>query len=375
MFCERYHNSVLFAKNLSYFVFPFCHRQKVLHSFGFQFELERLCWVLNAVQLGFTFVVHYDTAILHLLIEPVSSFLHRTDNPYSPSSQPTLFQSFENGKVLYDVNSPNLNSLTVINTPQLYRENLAGEFIALVDFTFLVNYRNATRVNHFVNTNNATGVPNYAFDLATENWHLRHEAYAAKASSAKDQVAQKFNFIPLFSNEQSSCVIFGLSSQFLGQWLGGNNGYNPYRRNEQAYYDQWSMAPAHCLDCNTETQLAAFGWYKYGCITSHGVFSDPNSLDPHRRIVCGSANVIPLNSEEANLRKETIEIYPNPVNTHLYVRLGSKGIYEYNILNLSGQRFKSGKVSTVSNYVDLTGLSSGVYHNLAAFKVIISDEN
>lgn len=310
------------------------------------------------------------------------SFLNRIDNPYSPS-QVTLYQNFENGKVLYDIKSPNINNLTVINTPQLYRENLAEEFISLVDFTFLVSYRVATQSTHFINTNNTiTSVPNYAFSLASENWHLRHEAYAAKSNFAKDTVSQKFNFIPLFSNEQLSCVIFGLKEEHLGKWLGANNGYNTYHRNEQAYYDQWFNAPSHCLDCNTETQLAAFGWYKYGCIASHGLFSDPNGLNPHRRILCGSANVNPLDYPDYILSQiEEVDVYPNPANTHVYVRIDEEKLYDYDIVGISGQKYKSGQLTEKENYIDLTDLPFGVYifqvktnSSVRAFKVIIGNE-
>jgi hypothetical protein len=315
------------------------------------------------------------------------SYLKRIDNPYKHLNNPNdpNFIAYPGSIVYYDIGSNNINSLTVSSTVQDHREGLAEEFISVVDFTFLVNYRNANSVNQFINQNNITDVPNYAFTLPGEDFHERHEAYAAKASFAKDQVSQKFNFIPLFSNEQTSCVFYtDIGTAQLGPWLGGNNGTNTYQRNELAYYSQWVQAPSTCVDCVTEAQLAAFGWFKYGCISAHGNFlppaSDPN-VDPHARIQCGTGNLIPLSV--SSLEGELLfSAFPNPADDLIMLEFQNDKDYKYSIVNLNGVVVKSGNANLAQNTIDVKSLPNGIYllnlegaNYFGALKIIVSHEN
>tara|TARA_R110002050_G_scaffold210369_1_gene346333 strand:- start:3331 stop:4656 length:1326 start_codon:yes stop_codon:yes gene_type:complete len=315
------------------------------------------------------------------------SYLKRIDNPYKHLKNPNDpdFMAYPNSIVYYDISSTNINSLSVSSTIQDHREGLAEQFISVVDFTFLVNYRNANSVNQFINQNNTSGVANYAFTLPGEDFHGRHEAYAAKASFAKDQVNQKFNFIPLFSNERTSCIFYtDIGTAQLGPWLGGNNGTNTYQRNELAYYSQWVQAPSNCVDCATETQLAAFAWFKYGCISAHGNFlppaSDPNA-DPHARIQCGTGNLIVL-SESKLEGEQFFSAYPNPANDIIMLDFQDDKNYKYSIVNLNGMFVKYGKANSNQNTIDIKSLPNGIYllsleglSYSGSMKVIVSHEN
>lgn len=68
-----------------------------------------------------------------------------------------------NSPVYYNFTDTDINSLTVVPGSTIsdildnHREGLAEEFIQKSDYTFLVYYRNAAFVNHFISLNNISG--------------------------------------------------------------------------------------------------------------------------------------------------------------------------------------------------------------------------
>lgn len=68
---------------------------------------------------------------------------------------------------------------------------------------------------------------------------------------------------------------------------------------------------------------------------------------------------------EESLANEGFIIYPNPVNTHLFVipnnLINNNETLPYRIINIIGQTMKSGQITGETDQIDLSNLSSGMY--------------
>ncbi|QNR24337.1 T9SS type A sorting domain-containing protein [Croceimicrobium hydrocarbonivorans] len=273
----------------------------------------------------------------------------------------------------YDYNS-NANGLGTLTTltgsdPVMqHREGLVEHFLPLVDYTFLVNYRDASNSKHFM-TSGGNLVPNFDVSspnstLSNSDWLKRLQAYSNKANLSKN--SSTFYYINLQSNEETVCSDVGANK--LGNWLGGANSYN---RAEQAYVDQLQNLSSTCISCGTNSEVVAHAWFDYSCHTSNSSFSNYG-------LVSGCSTQISI--EEQNSSSAGLSVYPNPSNGQLKISglNNKKEVAFFSLIDVSGRVLLSGPVPA-DNTVNLPSHLKGLFmlkiehgSNSTSFRVILN---
>jgi len=153
----------------------------------------------------------------------------------------------------------------------------------------------------------------------------------------------------------------GMENEWEGTWHGtGNIDYDPLFHNESFQLTEQSYCAGNGThSVEIEGLVYTIPEYDmYGNKRPHGIddFPDMGAYESTY-----AKNPLPVHFNEISTQNNILQVYPNPFQDQITLRLSTDEVYQLKIFSPTGQVIHEGEFSGTEHQLDLTGIHNGFY--------------